>query len=167
MKIKISNLSLGSHEMIFQGESKELKLDSPFCGKFWIKVDVDKSNHQIVLSVDGKLECHLDCDRCASEYDAPIEFTYKMVYLLDAPIKGVDDINVKYITPEVVTIDISEDIYDFALLSIPIKKLCNEDCKGLCVKCGSNLNTENCPCPEEEDNSNKPFARLKDILNNN
>jgi uncharacterized protein len=32
------------------------------------------------------------------------------------------------------------------LLSLPAKTLCQPDCKGLCPRCGSNLNTETCTC---------------------
>lgn len=32
------------------------------------------------------------------------------------------------------------------LLSLPARTLCREDCKGLCPRCGHNLNTETCAC---------------------
>jgi Predicted metal-binding, possibly nucleic acid-binding protein len=46
-------------------------------------------------------------------------------------------------------------------LALPIRFLCKEDCKGLCPKCGANLNEGPCPCPKYKEGS--PFAVLKDF----
>jgi uncharacterized protein len=35
------------------------------------------------------------------------------------------------------------------LLSLPVKQVCREDCKGLCPQCGTNLNTASCDCVTE------------------
>ena len=52
-----------------------------------------------------------------------------------------ESINVNYLSRDADNIDISNDVREFALLSVPMKKLCSEDCKGLCFKCGKDLNT--------------------------
>jgi len=46
-------------------------------------------------------------------------------------------------------IDLDEYIRDYAVLAVPMKNLCSEDCKGLCPKCGKNLNEGTCNCSEE------------------
>ena len=49
-----------------------------------------------------------------------------------------------------------------------MKNLCKEDCKGLCQKCGTDLNKEKCSCKAEEiDPRWKPLVNLKDKLNLN
>ena len=40
------------------------------------------------------------------------------------------------------TLDITEIIENSIISTLPIKRLCKEDCKGLCSKCGANLNIE-------------------------
>ena len=50
------------------------------------------------------------------------------------------------------------------LLSLPYKKLCKPDCKGLCPICGTNLNETVCKCKVHRKES--PFAILKDLLSN-
>ena len=47
-------------------------------------------------------------------------------------------------------IDLSEAVRQNALLAIPMKPLCREDCKGLCAECGQDLNEEQCKCREGE-----------------
>ena len=44
------------------------------------------------------------------------------------------------------TIDLTDPVRDALTLEMPLRFLCSEDCKGLCVKCGVNLNTGPCPC---------------------
>jgi uncharacterized protein len=47
------------------------------------------------------------------------------------------------------------------LLTLPLKPLCSETCKGICPRCGADLNREPCQCPAED--SASPFAKLKNI----
>jgi uncharacterized protein len=56
---------------------------------------------------------------------------------------------VVYIHPGTDKIDLDKDIRDYALLAVPMKQLCSDDCKGLCLKCGKNLNEGLCDCTEE------------------
>lgn len=46
------------------------------------------------------------------------------------------------------TLDVNELAIQDLLLTLPTKTLCREDCKGLCLKCGKNLNDEECICGE-------------------
>jgi uncharacterized protein len=43
-------------------------------------------------------------------------------------------------------LDVDKDIREQILLNFPMKFLCQPDCKGLCVRCGNNLNTGKCIC---------------------
>jgi uncharacterized protein len=47
------------------------------------------------------------------------------------------------------------------LLSLPVRTLCREDCKGLCPRCGQNLNLEACSCGQTE--SDQRWSALSDI----
>ena len=57
-----------------------------------------------------------------------------VVYLLVNPGSGS--------TPELV--------YSEVIVSLPMKHLCNEECKGICFKCGKNLNEGECDCPKKD-----------------
>jgi uncharacterized protein len=43
-------------------------------------------------------------------------------------------------------IDLSALIQEQILLTLPSRPLCSEDCKGLCIQCGANLNLQSCEC---------------------
>ena len=50
------------------------------------------------------------------------------------------------------TIELDNFAIEFLELEVPIRYLCDEECKGLCPKCGKNLNEEDCNCPKKEKN---------------
>lgn len=60
------------------------------------------------------------------------------------------------------TIDLEPLLHDELSLSLPLVPLCREGCRGLCPTCGTDLNTE--PCSGHADESDSPFAALRDFL---
>lgn len=59
-------------------------------------------------------------------------------------------------------IDLEEAIREYALLELPMRPLCSEDCKGLCPHCGVDCNLEACSC--EEVQGDERFAALRSLL---
>jgi len=84
---------------------------------------------------------HFDCDRCTSpfqmEFAEPVRFILKKDYL-------GDDMDIISFNDN--QVDLTDYLRDIIIVSIPIKKLCREDCKGLCPHCGVNLNKGKCNC---------------------
>ena len=58
-------------------------------------------------------------------------------------------------------LDLSEAVRQYALLALPMKPLCQEDCAGLCPQCGANLNGGSCSCGR--DCISSPWAQLKSL----
>lgn len=169
MIIKISNLGEGQHQFSQSGKIEELGLTEPFFDGYDLEVKLDKAHHQIVLNSSINLKAHFECDRCSEEFDRSLNANYEMVYMFteEPEVSGDEELNIIYLLPETDKIDISKDLYDFSILSIPMKKLCKEDCKGLCYKCGTNLNERQCSCNNEEvDPRWQPLLDLKNKLNN-
>jgi len=48
-------------------------------------------------------------------------------------------------------IDLGQLMREQFYLSLPMKPLCRDDCKGLCATCGTNWNTDACDCKHEWD----------------
>ncbi|MBK8130429.1 MAG: DUF177 domain-containing protein [bacterium] len=59
----------------------------------------------------------------------------------------VDDDDITYVRQGTVELDLSSDVRDFLILAFTGRHLCSEDCLGLCVNCGANLNDGPCNCP--------------------
>ena len=60
-------------------------------------------------------------------------------------------------------IELDEMIMDNLRLNLPVRYVCNEECKGVCTKCGKNLNDGECECKPDEKAS--PFDILKGKFN--
>jgi len=70
-----------------------------------------------------------------------------------------DDMEIGFLREEAV--EVEEILKERIWLSIPMKPLCKEDCKGLCPTCGKDLNEGECDCPKEA--IDPRFAVLKDL----
>jgi uncharacterized protein len=168
MIIKISNLSEGEHNFVFENKIDVLELDEPFYGNYKSDVILQKLHDQLIVSVSSEFKVKFECDRCGTEFKSSLRSDYKMIYLMNEAPEETDSINVSYLSRDADKINIKSDVREFALLSIPMKKLCKEDCKGLCFKCGKDQNKEQCACKTDEiDPRWKPLMNLKDKLNLN
>lgn len=59
-------------------------------------------------------------------------------------------------------LDIDKYVLSEISSSLPMKTLCTDKCKGICLKCGTDLNKNNCDCIE--DNTDPRFEKLKDLF---
>ena len=168
MNIKISNLSDGIHNYKFDEAVSELGLEKPFVEKILVDVKLNKSHNQVILDAKLSINTSFNCDRCNKNYNSVIENSYRMVYLFGTEPVDSGSINITYLSLDTDKIIIDNDVKDYVLLSIPMKKLCRDDCKGLCTKCGKDLNEGNCSCePNEIDSRWQPLLELKKKINTN
>ena len=115
-------------------------------------------NEAGVLHVEGELTAKLlcVCDRCGAEFEST------KVTPLHATIVDVDDgENPELFLLEGTEVDLDEILVTNFVLDMETKFLCREDCKGLCMKCGKNLNLGPCGCGKEID---PRFAVLEQLL---
>ena len=59
-------------------------------------------------------------------------------------------------------LDVDKLVYEELLVNLPAKTLCKVNCKGLCKKCGKNLNFNNCDCDTED--LDPRMAKIRDIF---
>ena len=167
MIIKYTNFSDGIHNFQLSEPVKNLGLEELFFGNVEVDCRMDKSLHQIVLDCDLTVHSKFECDRCASEYETNLTSHFQISYLFSREKLESDEFNVKYLSPDQEKINIRDDVFEYAELSIPLKKLCRDDCKGLCSHCGVNLNEMKCDCKDEIVNDVwEPLNKLKGKFNN-
>jgi|YelNatPaOPRAMG01_1025707.scaffolds.fasta_scaffold00567_21 uncharacterized protein len=168
MMIKISNLKEGIHFFEFSENVEKIDLGEPFSGNVLVNVELNKLSNQIVIKAGIKVHANFECDRCTANYDEILENSYEMVYLSDSRHEHGDDLNVVYLTSDADKIILDEEVRDYVLLSVPMKKLCKEDCKGLCPVCGKDLNEGMCNCLRDNIDARwQPLMELKNKINNN
>ena len=164
IKIKVSNLANGTYDYDFEGKAGDLDISEPYIGNFRTEVALTKYDNQIILDSETGITANLICDRCAKDFHSVIKSSFRKVYLFRVNIKDGEGEkeDVIFIHPDMDKIDLDKDIKDYAVLALPMKNLCSEDCKGLCPKCGKNLNEETCICSEENiDPRWEPIQKLK------
>ena len=91
MIIKFTNFSDGIHNLSFKEPVENLNLSSDFIDKVLLEVEMDKSPSQLVLTCDVSAIAHRICDRCTKEFDAEVNHSFKMTYLIGENWGGEDE----------------------------------------------------------------------------
>lgn len=120
-----------------------------------VKVTTLRDN--VLVQGDVSATVPLECSRCLEMFDLPIEATLEEQYepVIDvytgAPVRRDDkerndlifDIDANHM------MDLTEPVRQALLVALPMKPLCREECKGICLHCGGNLNETDCGHTEE------------------
>lgn len=159
-----------------------------------ISMDVTRKK-QNLLKLDGIIRTvlTLGCNRCGGSA-ADCVFSNFSIVLSEEPIEEPETINMGviygqskvngteeqeeddiasvdlddwlYFPPEEKVIDISKHVRDMVHLEIKINAICDPMCKGLCLKCGQNLNTSSCTCSQQSSKAKTygPLGGLKEKM---
>ena len=114
-----------------------------------------------VLMMEGQVSTtiHGICDRCAGPFDREVRFPIHVVLVTELANEENED---EWVFPlEGDSADLDDIVRTVFVLNLDSKLLCKEDCKGLCPRCGKNLNEGPCNCQKELD---PRFAALKQLL---
>jgi uncharacterized protein len=175
MKIKISEIE-GSKNIKYkeddfeflkglnEGSSDTVNIDEPID----VNIDVTGKKGRCYLKGSIKGVLGLNCSRCLESYTLPFDKDFSLT-LKEVTEEDFLDVHEIELTEDDLRsgefsngeVDITSVVQEQIALLCPMKPLCKEDCKGLCPKCGANLNEEDCGC--EPDEKASPFAALKDL----
>ncbi|MCC5911990.1 MAG: DUF177 domain-containing protein [Clostridiaceae bacterium] len=118
----------------------------------------------LTCDIEGTLQVH--CGRCLESFDYKLKTKIDAELMDEATLKEEDDFQDDIITYNEDEIDFEEVVKEQIATSIPMKLVCGQDCKGLCKKCGKNLNVETCKCHSliSEDEIDPRLDKLRDLL---
>ena len=118
------------------GDIKGYVFKSPvsLSGKFHNRAGV------VYLNYSVSFELLHTCDRCLKEFSRDYDLRFDHIVV---PFISNDD-NDDYIVADGESIELNEIALTDMLLSLPTKNLCKDDCKGLCMVCGCDLNEGQC-----------------------
>ncbi|HTP80524.1 MAG TPA: DUF177 domain-containing protein [Bacteroidota bacterium] len=167
LRINVSGLSAGTHEYQFEAGAESLGLADRFLGPVTVDARLEKAGSQIFLKVSLKATGAFVCDRCLDEFQRTLDGSYSIVYDTEprrqAPTPD-QRMEIQVIPADKNYLDLDEDVRQYALLAVPQKMLCRENCAGLCPHCGKNRNRETCTCSDQSLDSR--WEGLKDLLTN-
>jgi uncharacterized protein len=147
------------------GTRSQIEIDYPRIELEDILLEPLQGNFEVVRTSEGILlrgtfnsSLKTTCSRCLDEYTQPLtaevsDIFYYPAYV--APPGGLvvhDDGNA----------DLGPLVREVSLLALPMKPLCREDCLGLCLECGQNLNLGSCDCVK--DDIDPRLAALQQLL---
>jgi len=151
----------GKHlEFQFSLDLSDLEFDGrkPVSRPVEVTGEVRNTADLLELALTGETTLDAVCDRCGKEFLLEKEVSYRCMLAEELQNGESDEI--------VLLEDGKADAGDLArtafILGMDSKTLCSEDCKGLCPRCGANLNVGPCSCQKEPDPRLAALATLLD-----
>ena len=166
MLINLSKLLSGDQETLTEQVTLELEAFSASVGTFPV---VEKTSFPLKISKVGtdkfliegntSVTMEIPCDRCLApvKVEIPLEICREYDKNDTEEESEEDNLIIGY------NLDTEQLIYCEILVNWPMKTLCTEACKGICKKCGANLNPSSCTCDTVE--LDPRMAKIRDIFN--
>jgi len=161
VKLKVDDITADAREVTFAEPQQDINsvLERGPVHEYRIKDPIEvvlsyyRSGMDLFLSGRIKARIAADCARCAEECETASERPFRLVlspkvvgYGEETDLKADD---LEFSLYEGDEIDLSPLIREQILLALPTRPLCQEDCRGLCPRCGANLNRVQCDCRTE------------------
>ena len=134
-----------------------------------VKGDITNTAGYMRMSLTMSVDYSTSCARCLTPVNGQFSLSLEKTV---APKKLLSDLDEDklddYAIIEDGFLDLDEQLRDQMEMEFPSRFLCKDDCKGLCQRCGKNLNEGKCDCPEKEiDPRLLPLQKLLDEMKNN
>ncbi|MFZ7104499.1 MAG: YceD family protein [Peptococcaceae bacterium] len=145
--------------------SEEVAITKP------VQISAMVTNNGPILELKGYIRTEITgkCSRCLEKVVIPVNAVIEeeLVHVADLRYLGdftEDELAEKFLIFDHDLFDLTDLIRENIIFSLPYKILCKEKCRGLCIKCGQNLNEKECGCDTEEiDPRLAILAKLKGI----
>ncbi len=121
----------------------------------------NEGNKRLLIRGETEVTIAIPCSRCLEEVDRvfPIRIEKEFDLTAGDGEQSMEESNFMAGT----SLDVDQLIFGEILVSWPMKVLCREDCKGICKRCGANLNLTECQCRKTE--LDPRMAAIQDIFN--
>jgi len=98
-----------------------------------------------------KVRMRADCDRCLEPAEFPIDSNFDLFYRPAVRVDDEDEVEIDEGETEIAFyegggIELEDVLREYILLSMPMQRVCGEQCHGICPACGQNRNLVNCGC---------------------
>ncbi len=167
MRINVSGLlksSLGSKRNYTVSDTIKISgSDSLVQGEVWLT----RTDRGILLKAELRTEVEVTCSRCLSPFRSPLTLSIEEEYFPVTDMVSGASLSLPeepgyFVIDERHILDLTEAVRQYALLVIPMKPLCREECAGLCPTCGHDVNQGPCDCPSQ--GLDPCWSRLRKLL---
>ena len=137
--------------------------DFPVAEKEPLSLTITNTGKKVLkIEAKGRITVNIPCDKCLkdvpTEFDIDFEQEIDMQASKEDRIKDLDEIN--YVTG--CSLDVEQLVHNEILIHWPLRVLCKEDCRGICPKCGKDLNEGSCEC--DQTSPDPRMAVISDIF---
>lgn len=163
----LNRLEEGTNNAEIEITSEELAVehrDIVEVGGYFASMTIEKHSNEFIVRCQADAIHKLQCARCLEPFSAHYSFDFAFVIHSVKPQEaaGEDSSDDFFVIEDSLTeFDITPLIRERLLLAIPMKPLCNPDCKGLCPECGIDLNKDTCNCVKDQ--IDERWSELKKI----
>lgn len=141
------------------GLEEELKISVTFLDDMTevnvpVSLKIFRVGDKVLINGKVKTEASLQCSRCLENFSYPLDVKFEVEYVPFQEFIRTDEeltreeLDVSFYKND--QIDIEEIVREHLLLAVPMKPLCKSDCRGICPRCGINLNADSCKCNAKE-----------------
>ena len=165
MKISLSNFTGNQAISVLFSESVSLPDKyNVVSNNNIVNVEGTVTKNDDVYCFDGKLivDLILSCDRCLNDVAHCITCNIHEEFTDNLEKAEVSEYDMYFFEGK--DFDLVDAIGTNLLLHMPLKVVCNDDCKGLCCICGQDLNTGTCNCDENAALANSKFSSLRSLF---
>lgn len=138
IKFNIGSLNDGSQTLELISDEKELNFDEGFLKEpVKIKLELFKTTHQLDLKANIKGTVFLECDRCLEKFENKIDTSFELIFVQQTHREeAFSEEEIRTYSPHMKSVDITTDIKEAVILTVPMKKLPEEKPDGSCSWCG-------------------------------
>jgi len=164
LNLNIANVGEGLKKSDSIAQPAELDLDKTeeFHYPLHIAFSVEKIGRNIFVDSEIRTKVDFLCDRCGELFNQHMTESARLIYTYDGDMANREEDDVYVISESTTIIDVSEPIRQTLLVAVPQKKVCRSECKGLCDRCGANLNVESCNC--HTDSMDPRWEALRNLI---
>ena len=133
-----------------------------------VRGDITNTAGYMKMHLDASVDYNARCARCLAEVNGSFTFDLEKTVAPREVLSDLDEDKLDdYAIIEDGFLDLDEALMDQLEMEFPLRFLCKDDCKGLCQKCGKNLNEGDCGCQKKDiDPRLAPLQKLLDQMNN-
>ncbi|HEY8515693.1 MAG TPA: DUF177 domain-containing protein [Candidatus Binatia bacterium] len=157
MKLRVDRITDEATQCVFQASVEELnqRLEDAGAHDFSLasplEVDVTYYRAGDDLYFEGHCSTVAEgtCARCLETFSLPLATPFEFVLTKALPHEvkqelKTEDLALSFYSGD--EIDLTPLVGEQAILALPTRAVCREDCRGLCPACGTNRNTDPCTC---------------------
>ena len=150
--LDLARLSQGASRICLEGDAAAVGLGDSWSGRVVGDLSIQRNGDRITIR--GRIQATLavECARCLKRLELPVDAPFDQFSERSGTGSRRDEEALErddYMTfHDGRRLDLSEQVRETLLLEVPITPWCRDDCKGLCPRCGVDLNEQPCACPD-------------------